>query len=175
MKLRLHAVRQVFNEAIFHLALLLVVSCCYARKLFAFQELQGSSATCGDMSHLVTKSKCVNCCCGIAAADDSGCICLSKGLLQLRWYLLQGSGSQIRPSVRSIQRSLQILQHQRTALQSSVPISSPIMSAGIALLSTTSTAISASIGFGNAAAMVVSTGRSSFFPSFSAFSSISLQ
>ena len=30
-----------------------VVSSCYARKLFALQELKGSAAAGGDMSHLV--------------------------------------------------------------------------------------------------------------------------
>ena len=55
------------------------------------------------------------------------------------------------------------------------PISSPSLSAGIALAATTDTSISASIGFGNPSATVVSIGRYKFFPNFSAFAIISLQ
>ena len=47
--------------------------------------------------------------------------------------------------------------------------------AGIALEGTTSTAISASIGFGKSAAIVVSTGSRSCLPFSSAFAIISLQ
>ena len=56
-----------------------------------------------------------------------------------------------------------------------VPISRPSLSAGILSESTTSTSIGASIGSGKPAATVVSIGRRSFLPSFSAFAIISLQ
>ena len=49
----------VFYENLF------VISSHNTRKLFALQELKGSSATGGDMSHLIAKSKSVDCCHGI--------------------------------------------------------------------------------------------------------------
>ena len=55
------------------------------------------------------------------------------------------------------------------------PMSSPILSAGMALEQTISVSTGASIGSGNAEATTVSTGRSSFTPFSSAFLSISLQ
>ena len=57
---------------------LFIISCCYTRKLFSFQELKGCTATCGDVGHLVAIAKDVNCCCRITAADDGCSVCISK-------------------------------------------------------------------------------------------------
>ena len=108
-------------------------------------------------------------------ADDGSSVCLSQAFRHCNRSFCQSRVLKYTHGLRSIQRSLQILLHLHTILQSSLRYPGLPCLRGIASTATADTSISASMGFGKSAAIVVSTGSRSFLPSFSALSIISLQ
>ena len=113
------------------------------------------------MGHLVAKSKLVDRCCRIAATDDRGrfgvcqCFCNCDCTLCGVGF----SNTPIGPFHTTVLADFTVSAYSFAV---SGPMSSPIVSAGIASTDTFCTSIGASIGSGKDAATAASTGRSSF-------------